>query len=241
MRAMLKRTLAVSLFTLAALPSVASAGIFPGQKPVIVMARVFRFVPGSWARYTVLDKTTNESYRMTVSVLDRRKVDGRVWARLEVAVRCEGELGVVTRVLAQETGDGPGTLQSAVVQLEGRPPFAVPGGLLKPGPDDPRVAPIAWVELTRTVAETAICCKGRLFRAWRVEARMPDGTAATALVSGEIPPTAISELDTAALHLSADDWGLGARTGIRGTPVPFLSWVLDQASAGIFSRGAKSP
>ncbi len=215
-----------------------SAQRFPGQKPLVVLTGNFFYVPGSWARYSVLDKTTNESYTLTVAVLDRRRADRRVYARLEVAFVPKVGPSVITRVLAEQTDQGPGPIQSGVMQVEGLAPLSVPQNIL--GPGDDRLVPIERAAITRINGETAVCCQGKLVRAWRVEVRMPDGSPATAIVSRELAPTSISELESASLRLSADDWGRGVESAIREPPLPFGLWLLSQMPARL-KGGLQTP
>ncbi len=212
----------------------------PGQKPVPFIESAFQLVPGSWARYEVLDKARNETYKLSVAVLSRTSIDGKKHAWLEVSVRTAGAAPVVTRFLTEETRQGPGAPRSAVVQVRGGDPWTVPSSLLAPGPEGRRVALIRRGILTRIVAECAVCFKGRILQAWQVEARLEGGLFARGVVSEDLPPLGISDLDTEEFRMTAEDWGRGAGSEIRGTPIPFWRWLANKVTAGA-RKGIRLP
>jgi hypothetical protein len=205
----------------------------PGQKPLVVVEGAFQFLPGSWARYNVLDKVRRETYSLSLAVLERKIIDGRACSWLEIEVRMKDQPRVVTRVLAEETGEGPGEIRSAVVQVEGSDPFSVPKGCLKPESKSGRVAPVQAAEITRRLERTAVCLRGRTISAWRVEARTEDGRELKATVSKELPPIGVYDIESPELRMTADDWGMGARSEVKGTPLPFWLWLLDQVARGM--------
>jgi hypothetical protein len=227
-RSPMKKVLALVLASAAAAAGLAAAERVPGQKPVLFLESAFQLVPGSWARYSVLDKARNETYTMSVAVLGRRSIDRKKHAWIEVAVREAGTLPVVTRFLAEETRQGPGPARSAIVQVQGRAPWTVPSAFLGPGPGGSRIAPILRGILTKIVSECAVCSRGRILQAWSVEARLEDGRFARAVVSQDLPPLGISELDSEDIHMSAEDWGRGAGSEIKGSPIPFWRWLADK-------------
>jgi hypothetical protein len=211
----------------------------PGQKPLVVVGGAFQFLEGSWARYNIQDKVKNETYSLSLAVLERKIIDGRACSWLEIEVRMKDRPRVVTRVLVEETGEGPGEIRSAVVQVEGSDPFSVPKGYLKPESKSGRVAPVLAAEITRRLERTAVCLRGRTISAWRVEVRTEDGRELKAIVSQELPPIGVYDIESSDLRMTADDWGTGARSEIKGTPLPFWLWLLGQVSRSL-DEGKKS-
>ena len=218
----------------------AGAERFPGQKPLPFIESVFQLVPGSWARYNVVDKTRNETYKLSVAVLSRKSIDGKKHAWIEVSVQAAGAHPVVTRFLAEETRQGPAPARSAIVQVQGNEPWTVPAALLRRCPDGDPVAPIQRGVLTKILSECAVCSRGRILQAWSVEARLEGGRFARGVMSEDLPPLGISELDSEEVHMSAEDWGRGAGTGIKGNPIPLWRWLADKVTAQT-TRGIRSP
>jgi len=211
----------------------------PGQKPLLVVADSFRFVPGSWARYQVRDKKTNEDYDLYFAVLGREEKQGQAFSWIEVDVQMKGQPRVVTRFLAAETPQGPGDVEKAVVQVEGYSPFSVPKKYLKPKPGSEQVAQLKPVRVVRKLERRAVGPAGRQVQAWVVEAVTEDGQEVRAVVSEELPPIAVYDVESSEVRMTAVDWGLGAKTLIAGEPVPFWLWLMEQVEKGIAGEKEK--
>jgi len=210
----------------------------PGQKPLVVIADAFQFVAGSWARYHILDKKKNETYMMSIAILDKAPVKSKHCSWLEVEVLTKDQPRVVTRILAEETNQGPGAIQSAIVQVQGFDPFTVPKNFLKPDKADDRVAQFKPATIIKKLALQTVGPAGRRVQAWQVEAMTQDGQDIRAVVSEEILPIAVYDVESPEMRMTAEDWGLGAKTKIEGTPIPFWLWLLDQIGKGM-GKGEK--
>ncbi len=236
----MKKAPFILLFAAAVVSLAPAAERVPGQKPLPFIESVFQLVPGSWARYNVVDKARNETYKLSVAVLSRRSIDGKKHAWIEVSVRAAGAAPVVTRFLAEETRQGPAGPRSAIVQVQGNDPWTVPAALLRRGPEGDRIVPIQRGILTKILSECAVCSRGRILQAWSVEARLEGGRFARGVMSEDLPPLGISELDSEDVHMSAEDWGRGAGTEIKGNPIPLWRWLADKVTAQT-TRGIRSP
>jgi len=210
----------------------------PGQKPLVVISDAFQFVAGSWARYHILDKKKNEMYIMSIAILNREPVKGKPCSWLEVEVLMKGQPRVVTRILAEETKQGPGEIESAIVQVQGFDPFTVPQKFLKPDKADDQVAQFKPAKVIKKLARQTVGPKGRQVQAWQVEAVTQDGQDIRAVVSEAILPIAVYDVESTDIRMTAEDWGLGAKTKIEGTPIPFWLWLLDQIGKGM-DKGEK--
>ena len=95
-----------------------AADAIPGQRTMFMVPEIFLFSPGTWAEYNLLDRETQESYRMWFAVLERENHKGTPCIWMEVDIRLDGQPRVVTRFLAEETDSGPGELKKAIVSVE---------------------------------------------------------------------------------------------------------------------------
>ncbi|OGD24634.1 MAG: hypothetical protein A2Y56_06855 [Candidatus Aminicenantes bacterium RBG_13_63_10] len=230
---MKKTTIAALVLWLAAGGSLLAEQKVPGQRPLVLIDGVFQFVPGSWARYNILDKQKNETYVLIFSILDQEEKKGKPFSWVEIEVLMKDQPRVVTRVLAEQTDQGPGEIDRAVVQVQGFDPFTVPKKYLKPDKTDDNVAQFKPAKIVKKLERQTVGPPGKKVQAWVVEAVTEDGQNIKAVVSEEILPIAIFDVESDQLRMSAQDWGLGAKTKIEGTPVPFWLWLLDQISKGL--------
>jgi hypothetical protein len=234
MGALLAGAVALGLLAGAGSGGSAAREQIPGQKrPLVIVGDTFRFVEGSWARYVVDDLQTGETYRMTMAVLEKGRKKSTVGRWMEVDVRMPGQPGVATRFLVTETAQGPGELLEAIVQVEGMTPFSVPGRFLKAG-NDQKVAPLKPAKLVRQSTEKiSIPHRDGAIEAWAVDAETAEGERVQATVSLELPPITLYEATTREMRMKAEDWGLGARSAIRGEPQSFYIWLLEQVAKGM--------
>ncbi len=114
------------MFMICSIAGGALAADVQGQKPVMFVGDTFQFVPGAWASYYIYDKTKNEHYVMQMATLERGKQDGKQCSWMEIEVLPESGPAVVTRMLTEETKQGPGALLDVIVQVKGYSPFTVP-------------------------------------------------------------------------------------------------------------------
>ena len=203
----------------------------PGQQPMVIIEGNFRFIPGSWADYTILDKAKNETYRMLMSVLDQENYKGLPCRWLEIEVAMKDQPTVVTRILATETKNGPGDLQKAVVQVEGYSPFSVPRKFLQG--KDQEVAKVEPARVVKRLERKTLSHMGKTIRAWVVEAQNAQGQNVSAVVSEELPPFCLYQAETEETRMTVNDWGLGAKTRIIGEPTSFFLWIIEQIGRGL--------
>lgn len=236
-----------SLFLLAAAAAAGSgsADTVPGQKPLIIIDGSFRYLKGSWASYHVTDLAKNETYRMYISVLDQttRKKKGKktTYRWMEIQVEAPGQPAVVTRILAQETREGPGELESVIVQVAGMDAFTVPrsffDGQKRAG--EPAVTQIQTVKQVRRLERKQYSHGGRKFEAWTLEAVDSSGKPVRAVVSEELAPIGVYLAESGDLRMELTDWGMGAKTRINGPAYPFWLWLMGEVSKGAAGTGNK--
>ncbi len=203
----------------------------PGQQPMVIIEGNFRFIPGSWADYTILDKAKNETYRMLMSVLDQENYKGLPCRWLEIEVAMKDQPTVVTRILATETKNGPGDLQKAVIQVEGYSPFSVPRKFLQG--KDQEVAKVEPARVVKRLERKTLSHLGKTIQAWVVEAQTAQGENVSAVVSEELPPFCLYQAETEDTRMTVNDWGLGAKTRITGEPTSFFLWIIEQIGRGL--------
>jgi hypothetical protein len=205
----------------------------PGQKPLVLIADTFQFVPGSWARYNILDKKKNETYVLLFSMLEKEQKKDKIFSWMEIEILMKDQPRVVTRFLAEETPQGPGDIDSAVVQVQGYDPFTIPKKYLKPDKNADGVAQFKPAKIVKKLERKTVGPPGKRVQAWVVEAVTEDGQNIRAVVSEEILPIAVYDVESPEIRMTADDWGQGAKTKVEGTPIPFWLWLLDQISTGL--------
>lgn len=213
-----------------ALAVAASAQEIPGQKPMVVIADTFQFLPGTWAEYTILDKEKDETYRFNFAVLTKEIVKGLPCWWIEIEVESASNPMVVTRFLAEETPNGPGDLKKAVVQVEGYSAFSIPAGFLRG--DDAEVGQVRQAHIVKRVEERSLTHAGKTINAVVVEAKDEDARRMSATVSLELPPIALFFCEDETIRMSVNDWGGGATSKIKGPAMPFFLWIMEQVTAG---------
>lgn len=215
----------LAALVLLVLPWPAAAQQIPGQKPWIVVAERFQFTPGAWASYEVTDKVAREVYRLYVATLEREKKQRRPASWMEIGVESADNPAVVTRLLAEETVEGPGKLLKVIVQVAGYAPFTVPKKYFEG--EHAQVSPARTVEIARTLERRTVAVGSREIDAWEVEARDTSGAALHAVVSERVLPIGVVEAESDAMRMVLLDWGTDARTKISGAPRPFTLWILE--------------
>jgi hypothetical protein len=221
----MRRYLLLSLLVIQA-ATAGTAQKIPGQKPLLIIGDKFQFVAGSWASYQIQDKTKGEQYRMYIAVLERDKKKKPAASWMEIGVESKGNPGVVTRLLAEETPQGPGKMLQVIVQVEGYSPFNVPKKYFQG--KNAEVAPTIPTQVLKRLEKRSFTAGNRQVEGWEVEAEGPKGARTRGVVSEEVLPIGVLEAETNDVKMSLQDWGLGARTKIQGTPRAFSLWILEQ-------------
>jgi hypothetical protein len=228
----MNKLLALMLLTLALLsPLAAAEDKIPGQRQMPLFKDSFLLVSGSWTEYDYLDKTKNETGRIIFTVLDRIHVKNIPCFWMEIEVEMKGSPAVVTRILAEETKDGPGRIEKAIVQVKGMSPFIVPKKYLKK--DTQQVGEFKFVHIVKRLEQRVIQHEGKKIQALRVEAEDAVGAKTTATISLELPPIALYEAESPEFRMTATDWGLDAKSRIKGKPVSFTIWIFTQLINGL--------
>jgi len=209
----------------------------PGQKSMLMIQDTFKFIPGSWADYTIIDKEKNENYRMYIATLERETVKGVPCSWLEIEVEMKDTPVVVTKVLAEETKDGPGNIIKAIVQVKGYSPFTVPKKYLQG--DGQQVGQFETAHIVNRLEQKQIQHKGKTISALVVEAEDSSGAKTAATVSLELPPIAIYQAETQDMKMTLNDWGGEAKTRIQGSPKSFTLWLLEQILNGLSTEKKK--
>jgi hypothetical protein len=78
------RWLPVVLVVCFVLSATATAQDIPAQKPMVIIADTFQFLPGTWADYTIADKEKNETFRFYFAVLTKKMVKGKSYWWIEI-------------------------------------------------------------------------------------------------------------------------------------------------------------
>jgi len=219
------------VLTAAATLSAASpAQDIPGQKPMVIIADTFQFIPGTWADYTIFDKEKNETFRFYFAVLEKQMVKGKPCWWIEIEVESEDLPVVVTRILAEETKNGPGELRKATIQVAGYSPFTVPSSFLRG--EEAEVGQMQTAHIVNRFEEQKITHKGKTVNAYIAEVEYDEGRKMSATVSLELPPIAIFSCEDDTLRMTINDWGNDAGSKIEGLPIPFFLWIVEQVAAG---------
>jgi hypothetical protein len=206
----------------------------PGQRALPVLKDGFKFIPGTWTAYDVLDKAKNETYRMKIAALAKETVAGKPYSWLEIELEMKDAPSVVTSILAEETQNGPGRIEKAIVQVKGMSPFTVPRKYLEG--QGQQVGEFKPAHIVKKLESRKITCAGKTIDTLAVEAEDDKGEKMTAMVSLQILPIALYEAETPDLKMTAADWGAGARTEIEGAPVPFFLWIIEQLATGLTKK-----
>lgn len=190
----------------------------------MVVDGAFRLQPGAWAVYQVRDLVKQETSRLYIATLAKTDHRGQPAMVLELEVQPQTGDPVVTRILAQDTPQGPGKVYEVVVQPQGYDPFTVPDSLLADQGGEAgevkRFRPTASRSLNVRV-------KGRALAAYQV-GQGAQGRPFSAVISQAVPPLGLVSLDTPETQMRLENWGQGARTRIRGEPMNFYLWILTQ-------------
>jgi hypothetical protein len=206
----------------------------PGQRPLLIVNGQFQWVEGSWGRYRIDDTAKKESYTMIFSVLNTEKKKRVLLRWLEIDVTLKGQPRVVTRILTEETKDGPGRLEDVIVQVAGYAPFRVPKRMMGKEGSVAQAAPVIVESKVEQVVEKAA---GREIPAWRVEARDKDGKTVRAAVSEQVAPLGVVWARSESMEMRLEDWGSGAKTSVQGAVRPFWVWVMEAVAEG--GKGSK--
>jgi len=223
--------LILSCFTF---PALIAQDKIPSQRPMLMIKDTFKFDPGSWAEYSIIDKLKNETSRMYIATLERETVDGVPCTWLEIEAEMKDTPVVVTRVLAEETKDGPGKILKAIVQVKGYSPFTVPKKYLEG--EDQQVGQFDAAQIVKRLEQKTIVHKGKSIRALAVEAEDSKGEKTAATISLDLLPIAIYQAETSDMKMSANDWGSGAKSKIQGKPVSFTLWIVEQFVKGLTEK-----
>lgn len=243
MKTLLGRFRVLVAFLLLVLSGRARAETNPmqGQRSLPMMGAEFRFVPGTWGTYRLLDKAAGQENMMYFAVLEevRQRKGKAYWMEIEVV--STNNPVVVTRLLVPDTGEGPGEAQKAYVQISGYRPFEVPKKYLKPSKQksQEQVGQFERYEPAGEPKGKTIKWKGRSLDAVIVDAKDPQGQPVTVTVSEATPPLCIVNMEAPSVTMELLDWGTGARTKIQGKPVGMWRWIfgVTMQAAGEASSG----
>ncbi len=233
-RRIVGRILVASTITLFAVAIAAGQENIPGQKQFPILQDGFHFEPGTWTTYSILDKVKNETYKMKFSSLTRETIQGKPYSWLEIEIEMKDAPSVVTSILTEETGQGPGRIEKAIVQVRGMSAFTVPQKYLEG--QDQAVAEFKPAHIVRKLENRKIAQAGKTIDILAVEAENDKGEKLTAQVSLQILPIALYEADTADMKMTALDFGGGAKTTIEGMPIPFALWIIEQVADALTKK-----
>jgi len=219
--------LSLSLSSILCLPPGNAPGAaIEGQKPMMVIGDVFHFTSGSWAVYRINDRVKNEQYRMYISVLEKTIRNEKPCSWMEVEVTPEGASPIASRLLVEETKEGPGELFDVIVQVKGYSPFTVPKQLYEG--KEREIGQFQSSYVAKRTGRKTVTVGGRAVPAWEVDATDKKGRKIKALVSEEVPPMGIVSAETEKTDVYLDSWGTDAKSRISGTPISFYLWLVMQ-------------
>jgi hypothetical protein len=233
-RRITKRILAASIFVLLASALLPAQDSIPGQKALPFLQDGFHFTPGTWTSYAILDKAKNETYTMTIASLTKETIQGKLYSWMEIGIEMKDSPSVVTSVLVEETGQGPGRIEKAVVQVQGMSPFTVPRKYLEG--QDQAVGEFKPAHIIRKMQNRKVTLAGKAIDVLEVEAENDKGEKVNAQISLQILPIVIYEADTADIKMTALDFGGGAVTKIEGMPLPFALWLIETVANGLTKK-----
>jgi len=229
-----KRTLAASIFVLFAMALLPAQENIPGQKALLLLQDGLHLTPGTWTSYAILDKAKDETYTMTIASLTKETIQGEPYSRLEIGVAMKDSPPVVTSILAEETGQGPGRIEKALVQVQGMSPFTVPRKYLEG--QDQAVGEFKSARIIRELENRKVTLAGKPIDVLAVEEENDKGEEVTAQVSLQILPIVIYEADTVDIKMTALDFGGGAVTKIEGAPLPFALWLIETVANSLTKK-----
>lgn len=231
----------VTLLGLVLLALIAGAAVsedIQGQRTLPVIADTFQFIPGSWAVYDFYDinKDAHSKIYFSIDKLETKHRDKKeipcFW--MEVEIKTPNEPTVATRVLAEETKTGPGELFGVTVQIEGHKPFKVPAKYYKG--KDSKVSEFQPIKTESKAEKKTITWKDKTLTAYEVEATDENGKKTKAVVSEEVPPLAIISIKSSEMEMTLEDWGMDAKSKIKGSPMSFYLWLFLETGKGIIGQ-----
>lgn len=208
-----------------------------GQRPIPVVEGAFKLQEGAWATYKIHDLKKNQRSRMYFATLSRVDHEGVRAMWMEIAVKPEGEQLVRTRILAEDTPKGPGRVLEVIVQPEGYDPFYVPQSFFADQGGD--TADFEQITPQAKSQAVNITIGKRKFSGWRVIGQDQNGAKVEAVASLSVPPLGLVSSSTADVRMEIDEWGMGAKTLIKGEPVNFYLWLIDQIGKGMAEEPQK--
>ena len=137
-------------------------------------------------------------------------------------------------VLVEETGQGPGRIEKAIVQVQGKSPFTVPRKYLEG--QDQAVGTFNPAPIVRRLDNKKVTLAGKTIDVLAVEAENDKGEKVNTQISLQILPIVIYEADTADIRMTALDFGDGAVTKIEGIPLPFALWLIETVASGLTKK-----
>jgi len=215
-----------------------------GQPAMMMVGEVFQFIPGTWAEYELFDLGAEKTFTMRVSMLESEQVRRRLFSRrrtyhwMEIAITQPDEPRVTVKVLAQETPEGPGEQHEAVVQVEGfENPIRLSRRRLAKSDDEILSTGLTWVQTQ--LGKEEMTHLGRTFTAWTLQAEDAEGRTMSAVVSEDLPPFGLYQVETPEMRMVLTDWGTGATSAIEGRPLGLCRWILKQI--GTAMAGGEQP
>lgn len=226
----------VLLTLLILFPGTIPAEEIKGQKPMMIIGETFQFIPGTWAEYYINDKIKKEYYHMYLAINEKDKRDGKPCSWMEIEVKTEKDPTVVTRLLVEETRQGPGEIMDVIVQVKGYSPFIVPESFYK---EDKEVGNFQTSHVANRVERRLINYKNKELNVWKVQTKDTKGKIMDAIISEEVPPIGIVMIENPEIGMYLDGWGMNARSKIEGTPVNFYLWLMYQIFEGLSKEDKK--
>ena len=203
-----------------------------GHQSLVVVDGYFQYQAGAWAKYQIHDLKKNERSTIVFSTLERTEKEGGPAIWMEIAVTPEQQDPVITRVLLEETPQGPGQPLEIIVQPHGMTPFIIPKSFLEKAQAEPQSA-IAIKPHESTAKPITIKTSKRQLSAIQVEATDEQGGPVKAVLSNEVPPLGLVRAETSDLTMKLKSFGKNAQTKIEGEPINFYLWLTLQVGKGV--------
>lgn len=203
----------------------------PSHKSMVVVDGYFQYHYGAWATYTIHDIAKGEDSIIFFSTLEREEYEGNPAMWMEIAVRAKGQEEVVTRVLLEETAQGPGKPYAVVVQPHGMEPFTVPDSFMEEAEKESQGNTV--IQPHGTAKAMKITVGQRVLKGWLVQGEDDTGRPVEAVVSDTLPPLGLVRVKTPDITMKLKNFGSNAQSKIEGVPMNFYLWLTLQIGKGL--------
>ncbi|MBF0292347.1 MAG: sel1 repeat family protein [Nitrospinae bacterium] len=215
----------------------------PEPNKMVVIDGAFFFAQGSWGLYNYESKKDRIPGKMLFSVLNPEQRNGKRHWWMEVGVESKDKDGApintVTRILAEETKDGPGDIADIIVQMKGYEPFTIPSWAMQKQEKGKRADRHVITPDRSKMTERQMTIAGKTITVLDTQAVDDKGRPIKATICLDVKPLGLVSADTDEISMSLVKWGDGAVSQIQGEPMNFVAWTALQVKKAM--DGANKP